>query len=280
MKLLNLQKRQIKKIVSRNFLILQEFLNVAIGDKSNLFFEIDKKEIKVIKNIFPKLSVLSFENPTRPTAGDSYKNKNHVPCIISQNKKKAKKLINLLNHGGKKEEEVGEIGELLGYPSCCIDQHIKSYDLHPNDLIFNIYKNSQEYFFINNNLFNFSTRLRDNEIDFQNLNKYFSLNKELQSLLNTLQYISHIPCSYDCKKSLVIGKKTERLLNDFYPELNCQIKNILNKPVIFFGIFEWIILNGEIRENNLVKYDKIISPLSLSGSRSWGSWDRGSSKNG
>ena len=78
-----------------------------------------------------------------------------------------------------------------------------------------------------------------------------------------LNFISHIPCSYDCKKSIAIGKKTYNLFKKYYPKLGLEIRSILSKPVLFFDLFKWIVFDGKIDKNMNLHYKKIVPPISL-----------------
>ena len=60
-----------------------------------------------------------------------------------------------------------------------------------------------------------------------------------------------------------MGRKSYKLLNKYYPQVAFQIKYILNKPVLYFDIFNWIVFDGYTKHENILYYKKIIMPISL-----------------
>jgi hypothetical protein len=74
--------------------------------------------------------------------------------------------------------------------------------------------------------------------------------------------IRHIPCSFDCKESIEIGKKTLELLEMNVPDFAKGVVNVIKKPVLYFDSFRWVVFDGTARGNRLF-YKGIASVDSL-----------------
>lgn len=59
-----------------------------------------------------------------------------------------------------------------------------------------------------------------------------------------------------------MGKKTFEVVKKFDKKLAYQIKNLLRKPVLFFGDFGFLVFNGNANRNNIF-YTSISPPCSL-----------------
>ena len=147
-------------------------------------------------------------------------------------------------------------GKLLGYPECCVDNFIEN---HKNDLTLISLRNVKtKPSFYCNNLFVFDSKLRsfDLPIYYNNFKIFESQN------VKDLFLIRHVPCSFDCKKSVNIGKSTLKLLEDNFPDLAKRIVDALKRPVLYWNYFEWVILKGH-QEGDIIKYDGILDYESL-----------------
>jgi len=71
-----------------------------------------------------------------------------------------------------------------------------------------------------------------------------------------------MPCAFDCKKSIQIGKKTSKILEEELPELAEKIVFALKKPILYFDYFNWIIFYGNVKDNVLY-YSKVLPYKSL-----------------
>ena len=74
-----------------------------------------------------------------------------------------------------------------------------------------------------------------------------------------LEYISHIPCRYDCPKSVKIGKRIESILRKYAPVMENNIKYSLAKPVLFFNLFNLVVFDGYC-EGDTLFYSKVAPP--------------------
>ena len=149
------------------------------------------------------------------------------------------------------------LGKLLGYPSCCVE--FFSETLRNTKLYFPVktyIKTGDKPSFLTNNIFKMESRLDSKKLEI------FQSNPDFADRVSHLFLISHIPCSYNCKGSIKIGKKILRLLEREYPELAKEIVSILKKPLLFFNDFNWIVFDGKV-DGTAVNYTSVLPPLSL-----------------
>ena len=129
------------------------------------------------------------------------------------------------------------IGELLGYPECCVREYYKRIRVNRednDDFVRRCAANSRELFWPINNVLDFDGRLCGKKAAGVNL-----AGTAHPSL------ISHNPCSYDCKPSLELAK-----LN--YTNLKSNIRrpgeeidySRLAKPVLYVDDFNLALLDG------------------------------------
>jgi len=248
-----LKKEKLQKLKLINRPALHEILGVAEGSKPAILDAMSVDEEKNIHKIFPDLYIENIGKKLNPTSSI-----NDVPMyVISKDKKVAKDLISDFTKNGFKN-----INKFLGYPSCCIE-HMNSQNPWSRKIIYESCKSSKKISFLTNNLFNFRGRLKPEKNALKKMTIYFQKNDQIAHLLLRLNFISHIPCSYDCKKSTVIGKETYNLLEKYYPKLCLEIRSILSKPVLFFDLFKWIVFDGKIDKDMNLHYKKIVPPVSL-----------------
>ncbi len=154
------------------------------------------------------------------------------------------------------------VGNLLGYPECCSksysEQSLKSPELRVRDNYYEAVVNSKRFHPFNNNTFCFYSK-GDIYKGKERLDK-----KHDETFLNFEYpyFISHLPCSFDCKGSLEYGKKVYGALKAEDPDAAELMLSILSKPVLFFGPFDFIVFEGEADRKELY-YRGILPPLSL-----------------
>ena len=246
---------QLKKgteIASKTNLILSEFLAVIAGKKPVLAVTFpSKSERELIESNFPDLVVFC----SKKTWGID---KQQEVCAISKDKSLAKQTAEYLNFDIEKQ------GQLLGYPKCCVEKHqyFSSHSLGLNSSLvtYQSYRNTKKCNFLTNNLFNFCSRLGAKKENFEFLNKYHSFNnKKLPIPPWNFQFISHIPCKYDCKESIKIGKEIDSLLKEYAPDMEKTIKHTLSRPILFFDLLRLVVFDGCLKEG-ILYYNKIIPP--------------------
>jgi len=249
--------QQLKNVVlniSKTDIIIQEMLGVVAGIKPCFIKNLNEKESKLIIDKFPELSIEQVERI-------SMENCCEILYGISKKRRMAKLVINSF----LAERDMTKTGKLLGYPECCVRNHFyfvkhNMQHQHPK-VVYQSHKKSKKHSFLTNNLFNFTSRLHSKE-DFRKQKRYFSLNKNFSIPIYYLQFISHIPCSYDCQESIKIGRKIHSLLKEYAPKIEKVVTYTLSKPVLFFDLFEWVIFEGHVKENTLF-YKEVMHPISL-----------------
>ena len=241
------------KFAPKTSLVLPEFLAVIAGEKNVLAVTFpDKLQVKLIKSNFPNLKIFCSKK--------NCFSKQQV-CAISKKKSLAKEAAEYLDFGIRKQ------GQILGYPKCCVKEHEdfckNKLGLNSSIRTYQTAQNTKHYSFLTNNLFNFCSRLGEKKENFKSLNKYYNLNEKYFPFpLWDLQFISHIPCSYDCKASIKIGKKIDSLLKKYAPKTEKIIRYTLSKPVLFFELFKLVVFDGYVKKN-ILYYKGIIPPYFL-----------------
>ena len=149
------------------------------------------------------------------------------------------------------------LGELLGYPSCCVEFFLEALKNRGSPYPIKTYlKTKGKPSFLANNIFKMESRLWSEELE------VFQRNPDFANRISNLFLISHIPCSYTCKESVKIGREILSLLKGEEPELAKEIVSTLKKPLLFFDDFNWMIFDGKVN-GNAINYTSILSPLSL-----------------
>jgi len=145
-----------------------------------------------------------------------------------------------------------KLGKLLGYPDCCVDYYLKEMvKVSIERIIGPLLNTKTKPSFYCNSIFNF-----DSKVD--GWDKIFLKGYEICRLF----LIRHMPCSFDCKESIKIGKKTLELLERELPELAKEIVSALKRPVLYFDYFNWIVFDGEV-QNNELQYKQVLPYKSL-----------------
>jgi hypothetical protein len=131
-------------------------------------------------------------------------------------------LLALFSEGTKPELQ----GKLFGYPQCCINFFVSRFGKANEDLVYEVAKGQEKYSFWNNR----ATKLLG-----------YSL-------------ISHFPCSWDCKFSEEIAKKTYFYLKEISPGYAGRTLKILNQNLMYSTAE--IILLGSKSKDELDKSDR------------------------
>lgn len=148
-----------------------------------------------------------------------------------------------------------KFGELLGYPKCCVDLFFeilqkkigKRPELCEKEIIYTIQtlkRTKEKPSFYLNNVFNFESRIR-------------SIRNNKIIGIPSYSLISHIPCSYNCRKSMEYGKKVLEVLEREAPDFAKQTLHHIKRPVLFYDDFNWIVLDGEVKRNE-IHYNDIV----------------------
>jgi hypothetical protein len=123
--------------------------------------------------------------------------------------------------------DVLRFGYFLGYPDCCID-------------FFRRYNNWGK--------FNYLYEIKKNT----KMKESYLCNPLLKN--HTYSYIYHMPCSFDCKRTMDYSRQLREKLLDLEPKLVNKIDGLLkNKFLVFDELFS-VLLKGEI-EGDILRYN-------------------------
>lgn len=149
------------------------------------------------------------------------------------------------------------LGEILGYPECCVDSFINNLTKPKPDFILHAYMNTSTYpRFCCNNLFVFDSKVG---IEYP---VYYEKNKEKMYNMEKLFLIRHVPCSYECKESIAIGNETLRLLKEHDQDFADRIVSALKRQVVYFDPYNFAVFDGNLRGDELA-YKGFFQDLSL-----------------
>jgi len=229
---------------------IQSYLLLKAGLKPVIRVGLGRSKIENAKRTAKKLGLKLIIKEYKQLYGTKYETE-IINAYFSFDKNLCIEAIRAERKGNRKK-----FGQLLGYPECCVDNFIKNY---ANDLILTSLRNvtTRPSFFCNN-LFVFDSKIGGEDIKIYKNNPVMFNNPHVK----TLFLIPHVPCSFDCKHSIEIGKITLKLLKNSSPNLATKIINALKRPVLYWNYFEWIIFNGH-QQGNIIKYDGVLNYESL-----------------
>lgn len=151
----------------------------------------------------------------------------------------------------EKNDRMLDLGELLGYPECCIKNYVerlKDYD-SGGERIRKISESSSEFFWENNIIYTFDTRIIQ-DIGQRKMDELIKLNDK------SLYLNVHLPCSFDCENSRKNARKLLDKLEEEEKEFAARIPRKLSNPVVFIDNFSWITFQGEV-SNSEILYSEV-----------------------
>ncbi len=150
------------------------------------------------------------------------------------------------------------MGELLGYPPCCVSffhdysSNISCGNIKNLPLVSHSLKNTGSVpSYLINNLLSIHSRYIEPEA------------VKLWAHVNKYSYITHIPCSYDCAKSIEYAKGVKRIFESICPEYDKKIVNALKKPFLLFDDANWASFEGTVSGNTIL-YERMSEKVFLS----------------
>lgn len=186
--------------LSLNMDKIEQFADIC--HKFNLNYE--ESDFNVIpsndKNIFSNIAERVNDDPKNKLS-----NKLQKYIYVS----KIKKLCQEAKEYDKVNDNL-KLGEVLGYPKCCIDFFKKNYTSNNPDLIRAITENSN-----NRKKANFS----------------FYINYAARYFGNSI--ISHFPCSWNCEASTNLAKQYLDCFKQYFPKDAEELVRILKMPVLY-----------------------------------------------
>lgn len=238
-----------------------ELLLLIFNVKPLCFWDVLKKDKPIIESFAKKYGFYSLFvglDDIRIKGPDTSSESEYL--IIGRRKEDVLKYREVYFERSDMEKFI-EIGVLLGYPKCCSQEYInfralcteKDEKLIVRDYYYKIVEKSENYNFLINSFFCFYGRASGSDI--------WKIGKIIEDV--DLFLISHIPCSLDCKESVSYAKKVYEVLKLTRGEESAKkTLKILSNPILFFNIFDFIVLNG-MAEKNSIKYTFVASPQSL-----------------
>lgn len=231
---------------------IQSYLLLKNGLKPVIRTEMPPGAVKKTRDFCEKAGLKMLAKKPKSIYGGELKNS--VLIYISLSERKAKQAYDSELSG-----ERLEFGKLLGYPECCVKSFINSMKESDNNFTVKAFSNtSTEPSFYCNNLFLFDSKI--NEIETQIYLKNFDILKKNEHLF----LIRHIPCRFDCKESIKIGKKTLELLKKHKPQLAEETTNALRRQFLYFDHFNWAVFDGKVDQNEM-RYKRVLPYKSLLG---------------
>lgn len=124
-----------------------------------------------------------------------------------------------------------KLGHLLGYPACCIDFYKRHYHhaaaLGDEYCQFSLANSGKgPYPFVTNNM----ARIFD------------------------MAFISHFPCSFECSKSIALGKRIYHVLTKRNPALAHYVRDVLKGPVMYHHGTGIHVLKGYVKKGDTISY--------------------------
>ena len=120
-----------------------------------------------------------------------------------------------------------QFGNSLGYPACCVDFFRTCNDWARTNSYAEAYRNTDSGFDYLANCFG------------KNLGYSF---------------VSHIPCRFDCRKTVAFAMQLESWLQRWEPEFAAACRELLVKPVLSLNEHEIVVLEGRVVDGSRAEY--------------------------
>lgn len=250
--LLNAELKNLMCAMHQNGIFLQDMVGLLVGLRPMIRISINNKKSYFLMKSFSSKTTFQLVTcqPRRPQSVNVFLG----PKISKLQEAREYDLIS-----------PETIGTLLGYPSCCIRHYISR--------IKNWDKNGQ---YEKTPPFPYSTLQRTRQKKSLNflLNYIFAVDSRVPSFrsskvnnltkkgyfLQSKYFIPHIPCSFECQKSLNFAQKLFSLLDNYFPYYKLDLEYYLKKPVLFFDEYTFLPLIGKADADNTVAYSGLIPP--------------------
>lgn len=236
MKAVNLSKEQKEKIISiRDSICLQEVFQV-LAEIEPVYregsYNLTELERKNLRKVIPDLGfkIRFYDEPV----GEIYYMGKSMDLIERA-------------HKARKEGNYRKLGKILGYPECCINHFLNSFHEENNrtkTLPYSCDNKLKKYDYRINNIYNPSNHTIEDKLyhytgNFSHFKNYF---------------ISHVPCSYECEKSLELGKQTEEVLKENFPDYTKNLIQSLRRGFIILDKLEFVVISFDV-EGDRIKYN-------------------------
>lgn len=228
----------------------QSYLLLKEGIKPVIRLGINKSVLEAVKRSASNLGLHLLIKEFKELYGEKLKEP-IINAYYSLNKKSCEEAFLAEKDGNR-----NKLGEILGYPECCVNMFVEN--LGKEKTLMSLENVKSKPSFYCNNIFVFDSKLGRNDIEIFLNNREIFNNDDVRNLF----LIRHVPCSYDCKESIRIGKVTLKLLKNNFPDLAKKIITALKNPVLYWNYFKWIIVNGRIKRD-LLEYKEVLDYKSL-----------------
>lgn len=200
---------------------IPEFIAIKENIKDNMRCVVPLGSFNEIKRFFTKegfyvsksdFSLKIFEDTSFQRVFGECEQDSLVFVYICRYERDMNRLIKLDNTGDLSVSR--DVGEILGYPDCCINfymKHSSEKEPHPDFTLLSLKNTKEKNSYLLNNLY---------------------WDNENQTLNNTYNYlISHFPCSFECEKSKYIAKKVLESIKKYDLNIAEDIEKNLKKTV-------------------------------------------------
>jgi hypothetical protein len=227
---------------------LQEILAVKHGIKPLLRTVMKPEFVDGFERFCANNNLLFMKKPFSELFGTSLD-----PPILMVYVSKSKEMIDK-GHQADKTFDRKLLGEVLGYPDCCVEFFLDNANaVYPAE---SFRKTIGKPSYYANNVMKMESRLNSERL------KIYQQDIGFGTRTSNLFLISHVPCSYTCKKSMEIGRNVLSLIEKESPEFAGKLVGTLKRPFLFFDDFNWMIFDGKIK-NDTLTYASILPPASM-----------------
>ena len=220
----------------------QEYLAVKNGIKPVMRHGIERKSLHELKKYFEKekMEVVVKNLDFKRTHSDI-----QTVLYISRSRDAAKKTCQ-----AESENSYIEFGKLLGYPECCVlkfEIETASIADEKTSFVLNTFSQTKgKPSFYANNILNFQSRL-----NFTNKLSLYMENLDMFKKYYKYFLISHVPCSYKCKKSIEIGKKILKIIEKEDPRFAKRIVYNIKRIFLVIDDLNFVSFNGKVKGNSI-----------------------------
>ncbi len=218
---------------SHKLFILQVFSGLK---RSGTFDGIACQDTKTIKAVLSLLRSLGLSSRVIKTG-------RNVKILLSRGERDLSRLYKWHQNVFRQATGFEEYGRLLGYPECCVSAFL-DYN-NPWKWIVDPAGNAGRI--SKSGITRYSPDYR--------MNRFAGI-------------IYHLPCSFDCRKTLALSDNILRLYKDYDPCLTEDFVDSLRKPVVTFKSCNYVRLSGNVR-GSIVRYNAVdcVDPSSMENGR-------------
>lgn len=237
-----------------------EYISLALDLRLAIYTFLNHEEQMKVKEIFPEFDIrhelINFGNKDF-NLDFVYKKSNDK--VVND------KIDEICSDANNKS-----VGQILGYPDCCIQNHILKDQSGPDCKrprdpisVSSGFKENKPVPFVINRFLNFSTRIRGGDgTDYDQYlgkNKIHTVIQGKKIYFSNIGFISHIPCSVNCADSLSQANIVAEWMRVNMPEMHDHFESVLKRPFLYFGEpLKFISFDGIVKENQIIYSGKAL----------------------